>query len=563
VNTVLNPYRDIDLTPLRSSLAGWSAWESVAAEASKLGTIASKLGFGHFHRDDILALWRIGLLRADCVTADSLVTVAGLVPVDVREGARFIDTRVAARRPEGRRSVVPDASPHDNLLTPYFHPYKVLVLHHVARTLRIATSNTQFLLWTPGVLSVVDSELRHLHRWTESDAYVDRFDHWNYVAELATVCEPIRWVRRADADDDNAEHTWLQAYAARLQPILEALGRTGLHSIRQELALAANDRDGNSRIHTLLRLMKPFERDRIEGRLGAAMKFLDMAESIRRAAEQILAVQLPEEDEIGPGTWMHGARKALYGTDRVFDAQPKELRDLLGTMGLDLGVKVRCYVEGDTEVGALLYAMGTAGQCVFINLQGKVLEKYGRGMAFADSLATDKANHIFSFVVLDADRNDAARVLRTAAAEEKFHGAFRLFAPDLELANFTVSELLRVALDMSAKMSDGTSGPAHSYSDVLIHVEGSRSGKDFFRRLHHATNLTEIDKGEDWGAALMAFAIEHRTFPTGHPQAGEVRPLVEIAQTLVNAQKAGFRMSLAKEMVEASTGRVVRRPKKD
>jgi hypothetical protein len=557
-----NPYRDIDLSGPRSCLAGWSAWETVPADAAKLGHIAWKLGFGHFRDDDIRALWRIGLLRADCVTANAPVSLPEFLPVAMQECARYIDTRIVSRRSEGKPSFVPEGEAPEDQLIPYFHPYKVYVLHHVVRTLRIATSSTQFLRWTPGVLRVVEWELRHLHDWTESDAFVDRFDHWNRVAERAAVCQPLRWMQpQMDADKPNAEQDWLCIYARLLEPILQALRSNGIHSIRQELALAANEQDGNSRIHTLLRLMKPFERERIEGRIGAAMKFLDMAESIRRATERLLQERLPEEDEIGPGTWFHGARKNLYGTDRVFDARPKDLRDFLGIMGLDVGVKVRCYVEGATEVGALHHAVGAAGQCILINLQGKVVERNGKGLAIKDSLAADKANHIFSFVVLDADREDAARVLRAAATAEEFHGSFRLFAPDLELANFTASELLHVALEMSAQIRGDTPDIAHSHAQLLPAVEGARSGKDFFRRLHHASNLTEVGKGEDWGAALMAYAIAHRNFPGGHPQAGQTRPIIQIAQTLINAQKAGFGMSFAREKVDASTGQIVERPK--
>ncbi len=359
-------------------------------------------------------------------------------------------------------------------------------------------------------------------------------------------------------DDDDEEQAWLRDYAAELSSVLKDFG-PGVDGLRRDLAFAANERDGNRRIHTLLRLMKPFERERIEGRLGAAMKFLDMAESIRRAAERTLGGQLPEEDELGPGTWMEGARAAIYGTERVYDAPPGKLRDFLGTLGLDVGVKVRCYVEGETELGALRHAVGSSGLCAFINLQGKVLEKHGKGLAFADSLASDKANHMFSIVVVDADKPDIVRMLRTTAAAEVFHGAFVLFDPDLELANFTTAELLEVALNMSAQIRGKASDKAPAYADVLPFVREARSGKEFFRKLHQATGLTEVDKGEDWGAALMAYAIEHRTYPVGHLNAGRVRELVEIAQTLVRAQGAQFGVSLARETIDPTTGKITPR----
>ena len=435
----------------------------------------------------------------------------------------------------------------------------MFVLHHVVRTLRVSTSNTQYLVWTPGILSVVDWELRGLQRWTESDGFVARFDHWNRVTELAAVCQPVRWTQTDSAGATTPDQIWLQEYQQGLESVLRSVPPGSVHSIRQDFALSANELDSNSGLHTLLRLMKRFERDRIEGRIGAAMRFLDMAESIRRAVEHLLHSQLPEEDEIGAGIWMDGARRNLYGTERVFDASPGTLRDYLGTFGLDAGVKVRCYVEGETEIGALRHVVGSASRYTFINLRGTVVEKRGRGLAFADSLTADKASETFSFIVLDADRQDFVRMLRKAAAAETFHGAFQLSAPDVEFANFTVSELLEIALAIYSRMHNGSPAQRYTSNSLLLELEGATSGDDFFKRLHKGGRLTEVGKGEDWGAALMAYAIANKTFPTGSPNAGQERPLIEFSRMLIRAQSAGFKTSLCYEKVNAATGRMLRR----
>lgn len=553
----LNPYADISLSDLRASLAAWQGWESVPMDAAKLGSTAHKLGFGHFRDDDIRALWRIGVLRADVVTGEAPASVEGLLQVEVPEGMRYIDMRLPARRAEGAPSAVPNTGPQDGQLTPYFHPYRVYVLHHVVRTLRISTGNTQFLMWTPGVAKVVDWQLKELHRWTDSDGFIERFDHWNRTSELAAICQAVRWMH-LEPDDGDPDQVWLRQYAPRVRETLEAFG-LGVDSVRRDLAFAANDRDSNSRIHTLLRLMTPFERERIEGRLGAAMRFLDMAESIRRAAERLSDKKLPEEDELGPGTWMDGAREAIYGTKRVYDAAPGQLRDFLGGLGLIVGVKVRCYMEGETEVGALRHAVGASGLCMFINLKGKVLERGGKALAFADSLANDKSSQIFSIIAIDADRPDEARMLRVSAERELFHGAFALFDPDLEFANFSVDELLTVALGMAAGMREKSSLPTPAHADVLPHVQSAGSAGEFFQKFHQATALREVGKREDWGAALMEYAIDHRTLPAGHAKSGQTRPLLEIAQILVRAQRAPFLLSLAREKVDPATGKIVSR----
>lgn len=555
----LNPHSELDLSPLRSSLAGWSGWESTPVDAAALGKLAWKLGLGHFDEGSIRALWRIGLLRADVVTVERHTDVPGFEPVTSPHGYRFIDVRLPKHRPEGAPSFVPEGPAPEDHLTAYFHPYRVFILHHVVRTLRVNTSSTQYLIYTPGVLRVVDWQLRDLQRWTESEGFIERFDHWNRVTELSIVCEPVRWDQPETTDASSSDESWLQAYCQRLEIVLQSLPLYAIHNIRQAFAMSADELDSNSGLHTLLRLMKQFERDRIKGRIGAAMKFLDMAESIRRAAERLLEIQLPEEDEIGPGTWMEGARRNLYGTDRVFDASPGILRDYLGTFGLDAGVKARCYVEGETELGALRHAMGASNQCTFVNLKGAVVEKNGRGLAFADSLAADKASGIFSFIMLDADREDFVRPLRKAAEKERFHGAFHVAAPDVELANFTVAELLDIVLTMSARMNDDNLGEKYDSCDLLPELEGATSGKDFFRRLQAGGRLTEVSKGEDWGTALMGYAIENPTFPSEHPRSGQERPLIEFARMLIRAQKAGFRFSLEREKVDAASGCLLRR----
>ena len=556
MTTDLNPFRDVDLRPLRSRLAGWSDLESMLLDTAKLANLARKLGFGHFNEADIHALWRIGLVRADITIAQAPAQIPGLELVQRASDVRFTDVRKPKARPTGSPSFVPKGETAEDALTPYFHPYRIFLLHHVVRTFEVSTSNTQYLLWTPGVLSVVESQLHSLNHWTESKAFFDRFDHWNWACELAIVCEPVRWTRR-ETDNEDPEQLWLKDYGLELQSRLRTLPEDAVPSTREAFALVAGELDPNSELQTLLRLMKRSERDRIEGRIGAAMRMLDMAESIRRAVERHLSVQLPEEDEIGAGTWMAGARKIRYGTDRVFDAASSMLRDFLGSFGLDGGVKARCYVEGQTELGALRYVLGPTSQCVVVNLSGAVVERGGRGLAFAESLAADKASGTFSFIMLDADLKDVVRTLRKAASEERFHGAFLLSNPDIEMENFAISELLNVALEMAARYAT-PDRPPRSYprDDLLRELEGAKSGDEFFKRLHRNGSLQEVDKGEDWGAALMAYAIEHRCFLQGDPRGDEERPIIRFAQMLIRAEGVGFQHSFKYEKVDPATGRL-------
>ncbi len=121
----------------------------------------------------------------------------------------------------------------------------------------------------------------------------------------------------------------------------------------------SEDIDSNKSLHVLLRLTSWHQRNKLKNAIGGSVLRLTMAEIIRRPLEAALKIELPEEDEMGYGQWFNGARKALYGTNRVLDAPKEEIKDFLVEAGLDFGVKVRCYLEGETEFGAINYALGS------------------------------------------------------------------------------------------------------------------------------------------------------------------------------------------------------------
>lgn len=549
------------IAALRTNLSLRSEWRSELVSAQKLGQLANNLGFGHFSKDDILGLWQIGLLRADCVESAQPIQIAGISPLE--RDSLYLDSRAAEPKPEGYGSSMPQRSTdplsnsdsRPNLL---FHPSRVYVLHHVVRTFSSSTSTCQYLLWKPGLERLARSKLEASDSWSSRPEFSDRFDYWNQVAELASACTVVLWLPPEDHPARVDTFPWLPRYVEMVRDHLKRSGLSVIRQCRQDLAWAAHTRDPNTTVHTLLRLMRRSERDRITGRLGSAMKFLEMAEFIRRASERLLDIELPEEDELGPVQWMDGARKNLYGAERVFDAPRRDLRDFLGIMGLDFGVKVRCYVEGETELGALRHAVGADGLCSFVNLKGNVVQRQGKGMAFADSLAEDARDRIISVVVVDSDREEVVRTLKRAASDRRMHGPFFLSTPDFEFANFTIEELLRIAiaLDVEARFDDGDVGK--NLSAVLPTVAGAKSAKEFIRLLRLA-GIDGVGKGERWGEALMNYAIANPTFPTGDSRAGTEREVVNAARVLIRAQDVGYLRSVEYEELNPDTGRMVKR----
>jgi hypothetical protein len=549
------------IAQLRADLTLRPEWTSELVSAQKLGQIANDLGFGNFSKHDILGLWHIGLLRADYVESERPMQIAGLIPVE-RGGPQYLDIRAMEPRPEGYGSSMPEQSkdkasnnePRPDLK---FHPNRVYVLHHVVRTLVMKTSACQYLLWKSGLESVAGHALKQFDRWSSSPAFSDRFDYWNQLAELASACAVVLWLPPENHRASRNTFSWLPAYVEMVRGQLKRSGLSMIRQCREDLAWAAHTTESNDIVHTLLRLTRRSERDRIKDQLGAAMKFLDMAESMRRASERLLNIDLPEEDELGPGQWMEGARKTLYGHERVFDAPRRDLRDFLGILGLDFGVKVRCYVEGETELGAFRHAVGADGLCSLVNLKGNVVQRQGKGMAFADSLAEDMRHRIISVVVVDGDRTEVVRTLRRAASEKRMHGPFFLSDPDFEFANFTVEELLRVAIamDLEARFDDDEVN--ERLPEVLPSVAGAKSAKEFIA----LTGMHSVGKGEKWGEALMTYAIAHPKFPDGDERAGTEREIVDAARVLIRAQDVGYLRSVEHEELDPDTGRMVKRQK--
>ena len=558
-NPILGPGPGI--AELRADLALRPEWTSELVDAQRLGQIAKELNIGNFSEDDIFGLWHIGLLRADYVESDQPIQIAGLFPLECL--SQYVDLRTLMPKPEGYGSSMSKQStekssnsgPQPELL---FHPNRVYVLHHVVRTLAPKTSACQYLPLMPGVEKVARFELEAFDRWTTSSEFSDRFDYWNHLVEFSAVCAAVLWRPPENHSTRGGTFPWLLPYLDMVSDYLKRSGLSMIRHCREDLAWAAHTSDENTTIHTLLRMMRQSERDRIKGNLGAAMKFLDMAESIRRASERLLSTHLPEEDELGPGRWMEGARKMLYGHERVFDAPRKDLRDFLGILGLDFGVKVRCYVEGETELGALRHAVGADGQCSFVNLKGNVVQRHGKGMAFADSLAEAARDRIISVVVIDSDKEEVVRTLKRAASERRMHGPFFLNTPDIEMANFTIEELLRVAIALDLKVRFDDNEVDKRLPEVLPSVASARSAKEFMGFLRNES-MVGVGKGEKWGEALMNYAIAHPTFPSGDSRVGTEREVLKAARVLIRAQDVGYLRSVDSEELDPNTGRMVKR----
>ena len=549
-----------DIDRLRGALAQLSdSGVTGALRPEGLGNLAKELGLGSFSGDDIVGLWHMGLMRADLLRADRAIERPGLTLLKQEDDGclLYLDSRIVQHRIEGHGGALQATGEVGDDIELWFHPFRLYVLSHVQRTLKVETTNTQYLVYPQGIETVAKRLKEEMDRWTSSEAFGDRFDYWNATAELAVVCEPfvqgMSASRTFSQVDRRAE---FNAYLAMLRSLLTDMGKPEVRTRREDLGFSADSLDGNRNIQVLLRLMLRQHLEKVKGSLGGAMRFLSMAEIIRRAAEDAFSEHLAEEDEIGPGQWMAGARKMLYGSERVFDAERRDLRDYMALLGLDFGTKVRCYVEGDTEMGALSHATAGAGHVELINLAGQVIEKRRKGLAFVDGLTNDLNARVFSVILLDQDRSEFVKAVKKAAREKRFFGRYFLCDPDFEFGNFANRELVDVALSLTKV--DELDASAREAMRMRLHADTATAtvNSQLWSALD-SEGIHDIGKSEQWGRALMKYAIEHPQRSSTGDRVGDDRPIIEAARLILRTRDAGFMRSIAELDVDAETGKLV------
>jgi len=533
------------LSAQRSELAkSPELWQFDLLTPEKLYQYSKDRGVPVLNADTIKDLWCIGILRSDLIISSKRLEIPSVEFIlEDNDGYTYSDKRTVEHRANGYGGSFGNRMSEYDSVKLLFHPFRLYVLYHVNRVFgTLSPTSTQYLLNPEGILKVSKYKIDLLNRSTAEEKFAELFENWNRLAELAIVLEPTAYsavfhvLRSRYPYTPETLDAKFQERRENIRSLFSDFSVDDINKIRSKFCQAAELLDNNKMVHVLLRLMSHHERLKLRSALGGSMQFLCMAEIIRRAAEDALGKNLPEEDELGFGQWMPGARKTIYGSERILDSSWETRRDFLTSMGLDYGVKVRCYVEGDTEYGAFASSVGDAGGTEFINLRGQVVEKKGKGLSFAASLKNDQKSHIFSVVVLDQDREDHIRALNKAKDNEIFFGESFISSPDFEFANFTVDEMIDVLLDLEER--ENIEIPSRDQIAPL--VEQAQSGKQFFESLKKKGLFQKVGKSEAWGEALMKYALQHQEFPKEHKNAGNLRPLIEVARLLMKARVAGY-----------------------
>ncbi len=407
-----------------------------------------------------------------------------------------------------------------------------------------------------GFRQLHDEHIPHFKKWSATEDFVSRIEHWNQVVSLTVALEPfvydriIGTTRRPGFVEEQERQKGLESYWDETIPMLEAVSLEAIEEIRLELCQQSEALDPNRRVHTILRMAKGDLREKLRGQLGGAVLLKTMAEVLRRACERAFKVELPEEDDQRFGRFEErGLKERLYGSPRLLDGDPRVTTEYLRFQRLDYRPRVRWYVEGDTEDGAISSVLTSHGASFVqvVNLRGQVVEK--GVLSFRDSLRTDIEHQIFSFVTIDADDEDNTRVLRTAASQDELFGRFFLSEPDFEIGNFAINELEEILLEAA------TENGAKTEDRPLLSLASPRSGKEVLEQARKLLPeyLGRIKKDREWGQRLMSYAWKS-------PQRCDTetkRPVVEAVEEAVRTKLYPYEISRRGHRVNPENGRLV------
>lgn len=390
-----------------------------------------------------------------------------------------------------------------------FHPFRIFTLFKTLETckLNVAQSST---LRRASVLGVIEKVMATL----PSDEKIGEMArHWNKIIDLAILLEPVYWpvvtgkIRFCGHLRDEAFDAAMDKYRLKVLQLVGTLDPAYWRGIHRALRVDAHRVDSNDRLYLLLRLSDWDRRDDLKGHIGCALWFRHIAEVIRRAFEEVHSEQWPEEDEAA-GTWFQGARIMTYGSERPLDDVIKSQSYLAFEFGLFTGSVVRWYVEGETEYYAIrrIILDPAKSGIELVNLRGNI--KSGKGniaLKLRDCLNEDLALRRFSMISIDADVPENVKTVRLQVEQKRVVGFITANRPDFEFSNFAVEELAEVAARIDE--SNGFCGDSVRKADWA----GVCSGSAFEKKYREISAGTPAGlKGQVWGGALAAFALEHQ-----------------------------------------------------
>lgn len=550
-----------------SLVARWIAqrqfiWQMQFLSAENLCRFASERGLGFsILSDDIQRLWQIGVLRADLLISDEPMEIAGLVYLERNTDGKYLygDERTCITNSNGLLGIINQMEEIPAGIEMLFHPLRYYVLYHLQRVVEMNINPTVMLRSAKVCREITEYYLKGFEKWSSSESCSENFAYWNDIVSLAVAAEPFTFNRLFGVMTIPYQYTKnqeqfraiLNQHFAEFTPLLTMIGVDRVKEIVAELCRHAEMLEPNDDVRLLVRLTKGrYRLEKVKGRLGGSTYLLTAAEMIRRSAEKVFDVQLAEENDLDS----EGLNEYLYGSDRLLDdykARGEFVRDLR----LDHGLRLRWYVEGDTEFGALDSEFAGNEAVELINLRGNFVAKQGKGLSFRENLSNDIRWSVYSWVSLDGDVVNNLKVVKQAAKDDEMFGMFFVSTPDFETANFTLKELQQILWRTAL---EANCDPA-AESTFFAQTSTAQNAKELLNLARKAAPaITELSKGKAWGEKLMEFAREHPKMTSADGTLA-MRPIVEAIYHARHALQCNYHMSRKVSRVDENTGKIVDR----
>lgn len=530
-------------------------------DSQKLSQLSKDNKSSDFSQKFVINLWQLGFLNADIVYSDKKIDINGLFFCE-KKGDMFLyaDERELPVKTTGYSNAISDLENIHPGITPLFHPFRCYVLYHMYNTLKLNFSSVQTLLNTKGFDQLISLHIERFNNWSSKKETSLLLKYWNYITSIAVISEPS--VHRTIFNEviwdisDNYESILERLKKIREKAInlFKTIGEVHIECYRDKICTDAEVIDSNKYLHLIIRLMKSNERKNLKGHISLAILFLTMAECLRRNLELAFQKEYPEEDEYGFGEVFRDAKLLLQGSTRVLDGNRVVAKQFLRRFGLDYGIRIKVYVEGNTEFEALNSEFSTNSSVSMINLRGQFKEKHGKGVSFRESLRNDIKSKIFSIILFDSDVSENYKAVQQAVKSNEICGMFFISKPDFELQNFSINELIEIAFQLAEKKGLKLSMPGKLKKET----KKAKSAKEFFKILQKQSPIfLSVSKGSEWGKALAEYA---RWNLLGKEFGDKDDRLVnQIIRIIYNGFHASYEVTKQQQKVDQISGKLIER----
>lgn len=536
-------------------------WQIGLLDPDRFTQLTRETETATFNAEEIKKLWQLGFLQADLVLSGTLLNIEGLINLYTEGNSYYYaDERTMKEKKEGYTDSLPDLPDFPKGVTLLFHPYRSYALYHVNRTFRLSISPIQTVLSSKGFNKITSVHVEFFKGWTAKIETIQLFRYWNNISSLCAIAEPTAhrsiYHRVTWSYPENYETiiSKLEELSTVICDLFRHIGEQRIEHYRREICGDAELLDSNRDLHLIIRLMNSEGRKELKGNIAGSVLFLSMAESLRRNLERAYGKEYPEEDECGSAEVFPEAKKQIYGSARVLDGDRSVANQFLRRFGLDYGIKLNIYVEGDTEDGALSAEFAENSSILVINLAGQFAERRGKGVGFRESLLNDIKAKTFSLILFDGDVSENLRAVQQAASADEICGMFFVFKPDFEFANFELHELAEIILMLASKKGMSQ----FSLPQIEGAVKDAHSSKELFQLLNKLSpDFSLLSKGKEWGEALLNYARKNpRSREFGDDNDRLINRVIAIAYRTMTSS---YEFTRKKYKVNPDTGKLIQR----